>query len=122
MGSEMCIRDSYDNDGDLDLFVGNEHSLSNGSIAERNGQVAGIVAPSQLFQNQGDGTFIDVAELAGVKNYRFCKGCSWGDLNDDRWPDLVVSNLSGENRLYINNRDGTFKAVSYTHLTLPTKA
>lgn len=110
--SQAAAWADYDNDGDLDLFVGNEHSLSNGAIAERNGQVAGIVAPSQLFQNQGDGTFIDVAELAGVKNYRFCKGCSWGDLNDDRWPDLVVSNLSGENRLYINNSDGTFKDMA----------
>ena len=110
--SQVAAWSDYDNDGDLDLFVGNEHSQSNNAIAERNGQVAGIVASSQLYQNQGDGTFIDVAEFAGVRNYRFCKGCAWGDLNDDRWPDLVVSNLSGANRLYINQGDGTFKDMA----------
>ena len=98
----------YDNDGDLDLYVGNEHSSDNNSVSERNGQVKGIVAPSKLFKNNGDGTFVDVTSEAGVSNHRFCKGCVWGDLNNDQWPDIVVSNLSGPNRLYINNKDGTF--------------
>lgn len=106
--SQAAAWADYDNDGDLDLYVGNEHSLENRSISERNGQVAGIVAPSKLFNNNGDGTFVDVSSEAGVTNYHFCKGCSWGDLNNDRWPDVVVSNLSGPNRLYINNKDGTF--------------
>ena len=70
--------------GGLDLYVGNEHSLENRSISERNGQVKGIVAPSKLFKNNGDGTFVDVSSEAGVTNYHFCKGCAWGDLNNDR--------------------------------------
>lgn len=106
--SQTAAWADYDNDGDLDLYVGNEHSMENGSIPERNGQVTGIIAPSKLFNNKGDGTFVDVSSEAGVTNNRFCKGCVWGDLNNDRWPDIVVSNLSGPNRLYINNKDGTF--------------
>ena len=89
----------YDNDGDLDLYIGNEH-------------VDGTHAPSQLFRNNGDGTFTDVAEEAGVRNLRFAKGVSWGDFNSDRYPDLYVSNMRGPNRLYRNNHDGTFSDVA----------
>jgi hypothetical protein len=89
----------YDNDGDLDLFIGHE---SDGSVR----------APSQLFQNQGDGTFREVAAEAGVKFYAFTKGVSWGDYDGDGFPDLYVSNFKSENRLFHNQRDGTFKDVA----------
>jgi hypothetical protein len=88
----------YDNDGDLDLYVGNE-----GSQEE---------FPAQLFRNNADGTFTDVAALAGVENRRFAKGVAWGDYDGDRWPDLYVSNFSEPNRLYRNQGDGTFEDVA----------
>ena len=84
----------YDNDGDLDLYVGNEQ------------------VPCQLFQNDGRGQFQDVARLAGALNGGFTKGVSWGDYDSDRYPDLYVSNLQSDNRLYHNNRDGTFTDVA----------
>jgi len=71
----------YDNDGDLDLYVGNESSDA-------------IAAPGQLFRNNGDGTFTDVAAEAGVTNDGVAKGVAWGDYDNDRYPDLFVSNLS----------------------------
>ncbi len=89
----------YDNDGDLDLYVGNESSAS-----QR--------CPSQLFRNQGNGTFIDLAQEAGVENLLWSKGVVWGDYNGDRFPDLYVSNFQGPNRLYRNNQDGTFTDVA----------
>ena len=89
----------YDNDGHLDLYVGNEH-------------YRGVHAPSQLFHNNGDGTFTDVAASAGVENMRFAKGVSWGDYDRDRFPDLYVSNMLGLNRLYHNQGDGTFVDVA----------
>jgi hypothetical protein len=89
----------YDNDGDLDLFIGNESDDS-------------IRAPSQLFQNLGDGTFRDVAEEAGIKLYAYSKGVSWGDYDGDGFPDLYVSNFRSMNRLYRNQGDGTFKDVT----------
>ena len=94
----------YDNDGDLDLYVGNEALL-------------GLPAPSQLFRNNGDGTFTDVARQAGVTNDRFAKAVVWGDYNSDRLPDLYVSNQGapkrrGPNRLYRNQGDGTFVNVA----------
>lgn len=93
----------FDNDGDLDLYVGNEQF------------------PGQLFENDGHGKFTDIAARAGVENNRFAKGVVWGDYNNDRLPDLYVSNLSGirnipdsegRNRLYHNNGDGTFSDVA----------
>jgi hypothetical protein len=116
----------YDNDGDLDLYVGNESSASDqraqrgrGVTARSQGaskndragawrQGAGVVAPSQLFRNNGDGTFTDVAAAAGVQNFRYAKGVVWGDYDGDRWPDLYVSNFGSPNRLYRNRGDGTF--------------
>ena len=89
----------YDHDGDVDLYVGNERN-------------ADIEAPCQLFRNNGDGTFTDVATQAGVDNRSFVKGVVWGDYDGDRFPDLYVSTLGGANRLYRNNRDGTFSDVA----------
>ncbi|NOT29366.1 MAG: CRTAC1 family protein [Planctomycetes bacterium] len=88
----------YDNDGDLDLYVANESSPR-------------IAAPSQLFRNDGDGTFTDVAKAAGVLNNRYAKGVAFGDYDGDRFPDLYVSNLE-LNRLYRNQGDGTFADVA----------
>jgi hypothetical protein len=84
----------FDNDGDLDLYVGNEGY------------------PCQLFENDGKGHFRDIAPRAGVVNDRFTKGVVWGDYNGDRLPDLYLSNYREENRLYRNNGNGTFTDVA----------
>ncbi len=88
----------YDLDGDLDLYVGNE-----ASDTQR--------YPSQLFRNEGDGTFEEVGVKAGVANLRFAKGVNWGDIDGDRDPDLYVSNYQQADRLYLNGGDGTFEDV-----------
>ena len=98
----------YDNDGDLDLFVGNE------GVYEKTSKdfFAQSPSPCQLFRNEGDGTFIDVAKQAGVENFRYAKGVTWGDFNNDRYPDIYISNFGEPNRLYQNNRNGTFTDVA----------
>ncbi len=87
----------YDLDGDLDLFIGNE------------------LQPNQLFRNNGDGTFVDVAEEAGLLGHaepRLSKGVIFGDYDQDRWPDLFISNMGQPNNLYHNNGDGTFSDLA----------
>ena len=88
----------YDNDGDVDVYIGNESTQE-------------LRAPSQLYRNNGDGTFIDVAERAGVTNDAFAKAAIWGDYNSDGLPDLFVSNLGSPNRLY-RNVGGRFADVA----------
>ncbi len=97
--SQTASWGDYDNDGDLDLYVGNETTDA-------------LKAPCQLFRNNADGTFTDLAADAGVQNYGFTKAVIWGDYNGDRWPDLYVSNFKGANRLYRNNGNGTFTDVA----------
>ena len=93
----------FDNDGDLDLYVGNESRVE---FEDGAGDF-----PSQLFRNDGKGSFVDIASLAGVRNDRYCKGVTAGDYDNDGDIDLYVSNR-GRNRLYRNNADGTFTDVA----------
>jgi hypothetical protein len=78
-----------DNDGWLDLFVGNENR------------------PSQLFLNKG-GRFEDISHAAGIDRLSFAKGVTAGDYDNDGFQDLYVSNFDGDNILYRNNHDRTF--------------
>ena len=80
----------YDNDGWLDLFVGNESS------AEEH-------HPCELFRNQGDGTFVDVAAEVGLDVDGFVKGVAWGDIDNDLRPDLYISRLGQPNLLFHND-------------------
>jgi len=90
----------FDQDGDLDLYIGNEAWAP----LELN-------FPSQLFRNNGDGTFTDVAVSAGVTNDGYAKGVTAGDYDNDGDMDLYVSNV-GANRLYRNDGDLHFTDVA----------
>ena len=81
----------YDNDGYLDLFIGNESSQS----AKRD-------QPSELFHNNGNGTFTEVAAQMGLQVIAFVKGSTWGDVNNDAYPDLYVSIQGAPNKLFLN--------------------
>jgi hypothetical protein len=96
----MMAWSDFDADGWLDLFVGNESSPEGG------------VRPSQLFRNQRDGTFVDMAAEVGMDIRSFVKGAHWGDMDNDGRPDLFISNLSQPNMLFHNlgpDREGRFQ-------------
>ena len=67
-----------------------------------------------LFHNNGDGTFSDVSEKAGILNTpgTYGLGVLVGDFDDDGWPDIYVANDSSSSALYRNNRDGTFTEMA----------
>ena len=71
--------------------------------------------PDHLFHNNGDGTFTDVSVKAGVSDPHHFYGFSstFVDVNNDGKVDLLVTNDSSANFLYLNNGDGTFEDASY---------
>jgi hypothetical protein len=67
----------------------------------------------RLYHNRGDGTFVEVGRAAGIAGFDFGNAAVWWDYNGDGWPDLYVANdYFGPDRLYRNNRDGTFSDVA----------
>ena len=99
--SFTCSWVDYDCDGKLDLFV----CTNLGGLFDRK-------VPHKLFHNNGDGTFTDVAEKVGIVSPWGAIGHSWGDYNNDGYPDLFVSNVIGRPQLFRNNGDGTFTEVT----------
>jgi Flp pilus assembly protein TadD len=106
----------YDRDGRLDIYfclysyyLGlDQYHYPAPYFDARNGP------PNFLFHNEGNGSFRDHTEAAGlnVDNDRYSFACAWGDHNGNGWPDLYVANDFGRNNLYRNNGDGTFAVIS----------
>jgi hypothetical protein len=92
--TQTAVWADVDNDGFVDLFVGNENR------------------PSQLFRNRGNGTFEDIAPAAGVARTAFTKGVASADYDRDGDVDFYLSNLGGGNFLYRNNGNRTFTEVA----------
>ncbi len=80
----------YNNDGWIDLFIGNESSGRE-------------IHPCELFRNNRDGTFTEVAAESGVAVQAYVKGVAAGDYNNDGLPDLYLSVLNGPNYLFRND-------------------
>ncbi len=103
----------YDNDGWLDLFIGNESRKKNRKCA--------------LYRNNGDGTFTDIAEKVGLDHVGFVKAAVWGDYDNDGSIDLFLSQMFQPNVLFHNDgprlgpdADVTERALSwqFTDVTL----
>jgi hypothetical protein len=90
---EACAWCDFDRDGDLDLFVTNANGFN------------------LLYRNEGDHTFTDCADSAGLRVFGYSYGCAWGDYDNDGDFDLYVGR-NGANKLYQNQADGTFEDVS----------
>ncbi|HMK31485.1 MAG TPA: FG-GAP-like repeat-containing protein [Terriglobales bacterium] len=94
IATQTAVWADIDNDGFVDLFMGNEQG------------------PSRLYRNKGDGTFGDISHSAGVDGVAFTKGVAAADYDNDGYMDFYVSNLGGSKFLYHNNHDRTFSEVA----------
>jgi enediyne biosynthesis protein E4 len=118
----------YDRDGHVDLFVSRYVHIDIDNLPvfgndPRFCRYKGVLVqcgpwgmPGEsdlLFHNKGDGTFEEVSKKAGVDDpHRYYGlGATWGDYDNDGWPDLYVANDAGPNFLYRNKHDGTFEDV-----------
>jgi hypothetical protein len=120
--SQTAVFFDYDNDGYLDLFVTNSARWTEDKLDETSRYYPGpsdlwtlASSPKEyniLYHNNGNGTFTDVTEKAGLK------GKGWGgdvavfDYNGDGHLDLLVTNMFGASTLYRNNGNGTFTDVT----------
>jgi hypothetical protein len=119
-----------DNDGDLDLYVGNyvkwspEIDFEQGATLTGLGRAYGQPMNFQgafpyLYRNEGNGTFTDISETAGVQMKNTATqvpvakslGVAPVDLDFDGWIDLVVANDTVQNFVFQNQKDGTFKEI-----------
>ena len=118
----------YDRDGKVDLFVSRYVHVDIDNLPQfgndpRFCRFKGVLVqcgpwglPGEsdlLFHNKGDGTFEEVSKKAGVDDphHYYGLGATWGDYDNDGWPDLYVANDAGPNFLYRNKHDGTFEDV-----------
>lgn len=93
----------YDIDGYLDIYFVNSLTVD---LVKSNGKTK-----SALYHNNGDGTFSDVSDKAGVGNIRWGMGAAVGDYNNDGYDDIYVTCV-GPNHLFKNNGNGTFTEVT----------
>jgi len=122
-----CTWVDYDRDGHLDLFVANyvDFDLKTAPLPEEvpctyKGILVACGPPGLsggkniLYHNNGDGTFSDVSEKAGMWTAIGTYGLSVAasDLDNDGWPDIYVANDSAPATLYLNQKDGTFRDVA----------
>jgi hypothetical protein len=97
MGSGAALFD-YDNDGRLDLYL-----LQNGGPASR--------STNRLYHQEADGSFKDVSAGSGLDVAGYGMGVAIGDVNNDGWPDVLITEYGGL-RLFLNNGNGTFTDVT----------
>jgi hypothetical protein len=122
-----CAFLDYDRDGHLDLFVANyiDLDLKTAPLPESGpctykGILVACGPPGLpggkniLYHNNGDGTFTDVSQKAGMWNTigNYALSVAVADLDNDGWPDIYVANDSTAATLYQNQKDGTFKDVA----------
>jgi hypothetical protein len=108
----------YDRDGHLDLLVANyvDWSPAKDRYCSMDGKTKSYCTPEtypgasvRLWHNNGNGTFTDVTKKAGLYDPSSKSlGIAILDANQDGWPDIAISNDTQPNKLYINNRNGTF--------------
>lgn len=102
--SQTATWADFNNDGWLDVFIGNETSPG----GEEN--------PCQLYMNNRNGTFTEMANDAGCAILKFVKGVTSGDYNNDGLTDIFVSTLNG-NKILLKNETGNDGKVKFTDVS-----
>ncbi|MFY0650604.1 MAG: VCBS repeat-containing protein [Cyclobacteriaceae bacterium] len=106
----------YDKDGDLDVFLANHNIEAPPNDIESIERLRSIASPlggNKMLKNE-NGKFVDVTKQAGISSHmmNYTLAVSVGDINQDGWPDIYVTNdYSEPDHLYLNQKDGSFQDV-----------
>jgi hypothetical protein len=106
-----CVFFDFDDDGDLDIYLVNGRYLE--TVSSAKGRHLAGKLKNALYRNDGDGSFTDVTQAAGVGDTGFGMAAVAADYDNDGDRDLFVSNY-GRDTLYRNNGDGTFTDITDT--------
>ncbi|MCJ7754199.1 MAG: CRTAC1 family protein [Thermoanaerobaculales bacterium] len=104
-----CVLFDYDDDGDLDIYLVNGRYLE--SVSSVRGRSLAGKLKNALYRNNGDGTFTDISDAAGVGDPGFGMAAVSADYDNDGDRDLFVTNYDRDT-LYRNDGDGTFTDVT----------
>ncbi|HMC72158.1 MAG TPA: VCBS repeat-containing protein, partial [Mycobacteriales bacterium] len=99
LGGYYCVQTDYNNDGHMDVFI------------LRGAWLRTPMRPS-LLRNNGEGTFTDVTQEAGLMVSINAISACWADCDNDGWLDLFIAGEQGHNLLFRNKGDGTFEEVA----------
>lgn len=105
--TQTATWNDFNNDGWLDVFIGNETWEGNASSGKH---------PAELFISNQDGSFTNVAAQSGVDFTGFVKGVTSGDYNNDGWKDIFATSLSGQ-RFLLKNKGVSGKTPSFEDVT-----
>jgi uncharacterized protein YuzB (UPF0349 family) len=105
-GAGVAVFD-FDGDGRQDLYFVNSGQSPRTDITRS----PGVDAVNRLYRQLEDGTFTDVTETAGIGDRGYGGGVAVGDVNQDGFPDVFVTNY-GQDALYLNNGNSTFREVA----------
>lgn len=106
-GGLNMIQTDYNNDGLKDIFV------LRGAWKVKYGK-----EPNSLLKNNGDGSFTDVTQQAGLLSFYPTQTATWADFNNDGWLDVFIGNETGPqgeintSEFFINNKNGTFSEAA----------
>ena len=99
LGGKNCVQTDYNNDGNMDIFI-------------PRGAWLHYPIRQSLLRNNGDGTFTDVTQQAGLLDPVNSTRAAWADYDNDGWLDVFIAASEQPNRLYHNRGDGTFEEVA----------
>lgn len=112
--TQTATWNDFNNDGWLDLFIGNETSASNSNQGVYS--ISSELHPCELYMNNQDGTFREASKAAQCNLLNYVKGVTSGDYDNDGWIDIFISTMDGERKL-LKNKGMIGNEILFTDVT-----
>ena len=126
--SLSAIAFDYDNDGDLDIYIGGYFpeldfydTSSSSKVLFDSWETARNAGRNYLFRNEANGQFTDVTDEAGLHDSGWAMAVGHSDINNDGWQDIYIANDFGTDIVFKNLGNGKFRDISKTAIGVDTK-